>query len=254
MQTTRSLAKATRPEKLARRLRAASANSLLPFLLVLFLASPVALQAQFQYTTNGGTITITGYTGSGGDVTIPNTINGLPVTSIGEWTFSHCTSLTSITIPNSVTSIGDFAFIGSGLMTITIPTGVTSIGNSAFGECLSLTHITIPNSVTSIGHNVFYSCFKLNSVSLPGSLINIGGYAFVHCRSLTSIFIPKNVAMIWPGAFSSCDNLTGIDVDSENPSYSSLDGVGCSTEAVVQVVLLHELSHLVSFGPPSRMA
>ena len=74
---------------------------------------PTALwdqQVPFNYTTNNGTITITGYTGPGGAVTIPDTINGLPVTSIGDYAFCNCTSLTSVTIPNSVTSIGDEAF------------------------------------------------------------------------------------------------------------------------------------------------
>ena len=93
---------------MARRLRTACATRLLPLLLLL--ALPAVVQAQFTYTTNNGTITITGYTGSGGAVTIPSTINGLPVTSIGDYAFYNCTSLTSVTIPNSVTSIGDEAF------------------------------------------------------------------------------------------------------------------------------------------------
>ena len=92
---------------LAARLRTACAARLLALLL---LALPAAVQAQFNYATNYNTITITGYTGPGGDVTIPSTINGLPVTSIGFMAFFNCTSLTNIAIPNSVTSIGDGAF------------------------------------------------------------------------------------------------------------------------------------------------
>ena len=71
---------------------------------------PAAVQAQYNYTTNNGAITITGYTGPGGAVTIPGTINGLPVTSIGDHAFYYCTNLTNVTIPNSVTNIGDYAF------------------------------------------------------------------------------------------------------------------------------------------------
>ena len=78
---------------------------LLPLLSLL--ALPAAVKAQFLYTTNNGTISIAGYTGPGGDVTIPGTINGLPVTSIEDWAFAECYSLTSVTISNSVTSIGD---------------------------------------------------------------------------------------------------------------------------------------------------
>ena len=87
------------------------------------LALPAVVQAQFNYTTNNGAITITGYTGPGGDVTIPDTINGLPVTSIGDGAFSSCTRLTSVTIPNSVTSIGSYAFVGcTSLAAITVET------------------------------------------------------------------------------------------------------------------------------------
>ena len=99
---------------------------LLPLLLLCTL--PAVVHAQFEYTADNGTITITGYTGPGGAVTIPDTIDGLPVTSIGEWAFSCCNGLTSVTIPNSVTSIGD----------------------AAFQYCTSLTSVTIPNSVTSV--------------------------------------------------------------------------------------------------------
>src|SRR5438477_3565762 len=79
-------------------------------LLLLLLALPAAVQAQYTYATNNGTITITGYTGSGGAVTIPSSINSFPVTSIGDWAFYYRTSLTIVTIPTSVTSIGDHAF------------------------------------------------------------------------------------------------------------------------------------------------
>jgi hypothetical protein len=133
---------------------------------VLLATVPAALQAQWDYTTNNGTITITGYTGPGGDVVIPGTINvgglDLPVTSIGDWAFSSKTSLTNITIPNSVTNIGDFAFSWcSGLSNVTIGNGVTSIGGHAFFSCTSLTSVAIPNSVTNIANYAFYmSAYK----------------------------------------------------------------------------------------------
>ena len=104
-----SLARRPSQKTLAGRLRTTCATRLL---LLVLLTLPAVVQAQFTYTINNGTITITGYTGSGGAVTIPNTINGLPVTSIGDEAFWYCSSLTSVTIPNSVTSIGDDAFYG----------------------------------------------------------------------------------------------------------------------------------------------
>ena len=134
--------------------------------LAIFTVSTGTVRAQdYTYITNNGTITITKYTGSGGDVTIPDTINGLPVTSIGDSAFSDCTSLTSITMPNSVTEIGDGAFVRcSGLTNVTIGNSVTSIGDEAFAECQGLTSVIIPGSVTRMGGWVFYCCFGLGRV------------------------------------------------------------------------------------------
>ena len=130
-------------------------------------------------------------------VTIPNS-----VTSIGYRAFYDCTGLTSITIPNSVTSIGGYAFSGcNGLTTITIPNNVTSIGSSAFGGCSGLTSITIPNSVTSIDDKVFYNCTGLTSVTIPNSVTSIGYSMFAYCSSLTSVTIPESVTSIGASAF-----------------------------------------------------
>ena len=113
---------------------------------ILMLALPAAVQAQLNYTTTNGTITITitDYTGTGGAVSIPSTINGLPVTRIGAWAFDNCTNLTSVTFPNSVTSIGNCAFfVCTRLTTVTIPKNITSIGGEAFGACTSLDTIVV---------------------------------------------------------------------------------------------------------------
>ena len=115
--------------------------------------------------------------------TIPNS-----VTSIGDWAFYHCTGLTSVTIPNSVTSIGDEAFYHcTGLTSVTIPNSVTSIGDEAFGYCTGLTSITIPNSVTSIGNYAFKYCTDLTSVSIGNSVTSIGDEAFGSCWNLDII-------------------------------------------------------------------
>ena len=104
---------------------------------------PTAVQAQFSYTTNNGTITITGYTGPGGAVAIPDTINGRAVTRIGDHAFNSG-SLTSVTIPDGVTIIGNYAFqYCTSLASVTIPDSVTSIGNNAFSYCTSLSVITV---------------------------------------------------------------------------------------------------------------
>ena len=140
---------------------------LLPLLLLLTL--PGAVEAQFTYTTNNGTIRITGYTGPAGAVVIPATTNGWPVTSIGDGAFGYCANLTSVTIPNSV----------------------TSIGTKAFGSCANLTSVTIPNSVTSLGEGTFYFCTSLTNVTISTSVTNIGRDEFCYCWNLPSVTIPQ---------------------------------------------------------------
>src|SRR4030095_4525524 len=123
--------------------RAACATRLRPLLTLLLLTLPAVVQAQFNYTTENGTITITGYTGPGGAVVVPDTIDGRPVTSIGYHAFAFNASLTSVTIPNSV----------------------INIGNAAFEVCASLTSVTLGNSVTSVGGFPFAYCTSLSAIT-----------------------------------------------------------------------------------------
>ena len=126
--------------------------------------------------------------------------------------FDYC-SLTSINLPNSVTSIGEWAFYECrSLTSINIPHSVTSIGNSAFSWCDSLTSINIPNSVTTIGDEAFYECKSLTSINIPDSVTSIGDGAFDECSSLASINIPDSVTSIGNAAFSKCESLTNINI------------------------------------------
>lgn len=121
-------------------------------------------------------------------VTIPNS-----VTTIKEEAFEYCTNLTSVTIPNSVTSIGDNAFHSCiGLTSITIGNSVTLIRSYAFNGCSGLTSITIGNSVKSIGDGAFYNCSNLTSITIPKSVKSIGEKAFIFCKNLKSITLHKN--------------------------------------------------------------
>jgi BspA type Leucine rich repeat region (6 copies) len=211
MKTQSSITKTANVKTMAGGFKTACAARLLPLLLLLTL--PAAVQAQFYYWINNGTITITGYTGSGGAVTIPDTINGLPVTSIGDGAFEFCTSLTSVTTGNSVTNIGQLAFHScTSLASVTIGNSVTSIGYAAFASCTNLTSVTIPISVTSIGNNAFNQCTRLTSVTLPNSVISIGTLAFSHCSNLTNVTIPNSVISIGYGAFDSCTSLTSVTI------------------------------------------
>ncbi len=100
---------------------------------------------------------------------------------------------------------------------MTIPNSVTSIGNSAFWGCSGLTSVTIPNSVTSIGNSAFRNCSGLTSVTIPNSVTSIGGHAFYNCSSLTSVTIPNSVTTIGDSAFSGCTGLTSVISKMENP-------------------------------------
>jgi hypothetical protein len=145
----------------------------------------------FTYSTNNGAIAITGYTGPGGVVTIPGTINGLPVTSLGGNTFNA--PLTSVTIPN----------------------GVNSIVNNTFRNSTFLTSVTIPNGVTNIGSGTivsgaFQDCSSLPSITIPASVTSIGGFAFEECLDLTNIYFMGNAPSLSPYDVFQSDNNTTI--------------------------------------------
>ena len=188
-------------------------------------------------------------------VMIPNS-----VTSIGEHIFAECTGLTSVVvekgnsvydsrnncnaiietatntliagcqntiIPNSVTSIGHYAFYTcSGLTSVTIPNSVTSIGFHAFAECSSLTSVTIPNSVTSIRDYAFSGCTSLTSVTIPNSVTSIGEGTFSYCSNLTSATIPNSVTRIGHWAFYTCKSLSSIYNYATSPQVIDSDVFG----------------------------
>ena len=152
-------------------------------------------------------------------ITIPSS-----VTSLGDHCFDDCRGLTSITIPSSVTSLGDYCFDGcSGLTSITIPSSVTSLGKSCFSDCYGLTSITIPSSVTSLGEDCFSACSGLTSITIPSSVTSLEGDCFQGCSGLTSITIPSSVTSLGKSCFSGCYGLTSITIPS---SVTSL-GVQC---------------------------
>ena len=157
-----------------------------------------------------------------GHITIPSTLGGYSVTSIGNYAFFNCSGLASVTIPDSVTSIGSSAFSGcSGLTSVIIPDSVTSIGSSAFSGCSGLTSITIPDSVTSIGESAFCNCSGLTSVTIPNSVTNIGYQAFSGCRGLTSVTIPDSVTSIGDRAFYGCSGLSSVTIGDSVTSIGS---------------------------------
>ena len=173
-----------------------------------YIGAAYGLQLEYEESENG-TVTITKFVSSSStDIELPSTIDGKSVTSIGDRAFNAydidaCSNLTSIIIPDSVTSIGDYAFF----------------------RCISLANITIPNGLTSIGEDAFCECTSLVDVTIPDSVTSIGQYAFSNCTSLTNVTIPDSVTSIGVGTFSECTSLTEIIVDSNNQSYTTEDGI-----------------------------
>jgi hypothetical protein len=242
----------------------------------------------FVYSDNGTTIAITGYTGSGGAITLPGTINSEPVVSIVSNAFNNCTNLTSLDLPSSITSIGDNAFNGcTNLAGVTIPASVVSIGVGPFQNCTQLAQInvdaanpayassggvlfnasltqlvqypvgntqasyTIPASVTSIGDFAFFGGKNLSSVTIPSSVTSIGNDAFTS-SSLTSVTIPASVGSIGNDVFVACPELTQINVAPSNPAYAS-SGAVLFNAALTQLIQYPAGNAQTSYVIPSSV-
>ncbi len=194
-----------------------------------------------------GTAEITRYTGNDAELSVPDTLDGHSVTSIGDRAFFDCAALTSITLPEGLTSIGDGAFTWCTSLTgITLPDSVTEMGSNPFRDCEKLTDIRVspdqpmfatidgvlinkaekklicypyaftaseyqvPKGILSIGDDAFYWCDSLTSIMLPEGLTSIGDRAFSGCAALTSITLPEGLTSIGDNAFYSCESLTSI--------------------------------------------
>ncbi len=224
-----------------------------------------------KYTAESGALIVTGYDKAyfkGAANIISKLIyrgRTLEVVGIASNAFEKCGVLTSVTIPNSVTSIGNYAFNGcTSLTSVTIPNSVTSIGDYAFNGCTSLTSVTIPNSVTSIGNSAFWNCTGLTSVTLDNNAIvsadrqsdtsmksifgnqvrtyvlgnsvtRIGKYAFYGCSGLTSVTIPNSVTSIGSSAFYGCSGLTSITIPNSVTSIGSVAFRECTSLTSVTI-------------------
>lgn len=198
--------------------------------LLLMTAEPLlsAKFGQFTYIDNGTNITITDCdealaTGSG---FVPSSINGKPVTTIGNRAFDFC-QYTSMTLPASVTSIGDYAFHGCDRMTsINIPNGLTNLGVWAFGNCKKLQNITLPGSVTQVKQGTFDGCESLATATLAEGIETIGDFAFRNCTALTTMSFASTVSSFnYSNTFEGCTSLNNFVVAPESSYFSFTDGV-----------------------------
>ena len=162
----------------------------------------------FEYKAVAGGIEITKYIGTSARVRIPEKIEGVPVTAIGDKAFGW-SDIAEVRMPDGVTSIGELAFAEcTDLTGIDMPGGVTSIGQHAFSDCTGLTGIDIPGGVTEISGGAFSGCTGLTSVAIPDGVTQIGFGAFAHCSGLKVVSIPGNITRIGDYAFGGCTGLT----------------------------------------------
>jgi len=167
------------------------------------------------------------------EVVIPPT-----VTSIREYAFYECSSLSTVNIPSSVTSIGFSAFRHcSSLTTVNIPSSVTSIGGYAFSNCSSLSTIDIPSSsVSFIGYAAFNQCSSLSSIDIPSSVTSIDYAAFNQCSSLSTVTIPSSVTKICHEAFAQCDSLTAVVIPETVTELSTQAFENCPSLATITLL------------------
>jgi BspA type Leucine rich repeat region (6 copies) len=224
---------------------------------LLLIALPAGVRAQLTYTNTGSSVVITGYSGPD-SVDIPAVIEGLPVTEIGSDAF-RLSTVTNVTIPNSVIIIASGAFDFCDLYTVTIPDSVTSIGSGAFFGSYRLTDASIGSGVTNINLEAFDGCRQLTNITvagsnpafssldgvlfnksqtmliqypagkvgaftIPNSVTDIGDYAFNASR-LENIILPAGVTQIGTSALFDCESLTNITVDPSNMAYAGTNGV-----------------------------
>ena len=209
------------------------------FLLTVFLCTAVCAalaeetSGDFQYLLlEDGSAAITGYTGEGTEITIPAWLDDHPVSAvqglgaaepeavaisygvkeIGPYAFSGCTSLRQVSIPESVTNIGENAFAGSGLAEVSIPWSVTYIGDCAFESCESLTRAAIYGSLSYLGIGAFRLCPELTAVAIADGLAELSGETFYSCNKLTEVRLPETLEVIGQGDFEYCDALVQIRI------------------------------------------
>lgn len=180
----------------------------------------------FKFILNNTAVIVTRYRykGTAADVTIPSCYKGKPVTMIDHAAFFNSV-VTSVTIPDSVTSIGDNAFgFCSQLTNISIPNSVTDIGFSAFAHCTSLKSITLPSSLSSISEALFSGCSQLTTIQIPDSVPSIQSCAFYHCRNLETIRIPVSVTLIETDAFAGCPSLMTVTYSGSKTRWDKIKG------------------------------
>ena len=156
------------------------------------------------------------------DVTLPNSL-----VTLGDYAFSNCKNISSVTLPQNLTAIGEGAFMSSGIKSIVVPYGVKTIGTIAFTNCILLTGVSLPDTVTDIGAYAFAYCIFLHTVNIPAGLTTIAPNTFYACASLNRITIPEGVTSIGYEAFEECQYLYSITIPKSVTSIGNNAFLGC---------------------------
>ena len=189
----------------------------------------------FYFFTDNGIHYLSGYIGNDKVLVLPENYKGENYT-ISSYAFYNCDSLTTITIPDFVPSIGDNAFENCiSLTSLNIPDGVVAIGHSAFYNCSSLTTVNIPSKIVNIRNSTFYNCSSLKSLTIPRGVNSIGEYAFYNCSSLDSINIPHQVTSIGQYAFAKCASLSSVTLPMELKTVEAYTFQDCTGLTSVQL-------------------
>ncbi len=201
-------------------------------------------EGDFEYEVYDGEAFITKYNGSATTLTIPSILGGYPVTTVTG--FRECTTLQSVTIPNSVTTISLSAFSGcTSLQSVTIPNSVQDINEWAFSDCTSLQNIELPNGIYSIQKGVFSGCTSLQNVTVPDSVNSIFRYAFEDCTSLKSVTFSNNLTYIGESAFNGCSALQSVSLPS---SLTSIDNYAFANCTALRAAAIPDGTYKILYG------
>ena len=208
----------------------------------------------YRYTVENNEVTIKKYIGNDEEVTVPESIDGMPVVAIGDGAFNHCVNIRSVTIPDSVVKIGPHVFLDcSSLENVTLGRGVREIDFSPFAYCEKVIYneyengyyignsenpylalvsiiskdveaITIHPDTVVICGSAMESCHFIRELVFPDSVVSIGSYALRYCSSLETVYFPGSMELIGHSVFDYCNSLLNIVVSNNNPHFKSIDG------------------------------
>ena len=190
---------------------------------------PVFGDFEYEYNGTFTGVSIVGYTGTGGHVVVPDTIDGLPVTAIDERAFNN-SSIRSISLPESITAIRASAFKNcTQLTSIELPDSVRYVGESAFAGCTALKSVVLPDKLSSIEEYLFYNCSSLTTIQFPSALLRIEKLAFPRCESLVEMTLPESVSEVDDHAFVGCTSLKRIALPSSLSRIGAKAFSGCTS-------------------------